>query len=187
MYKMKETSFKNIKGMKKKFTTIALALVAALGIGAAAQTATPATCNQANKTRCEKQRPDRQNRDSVEMAVLFEGITLTPEQQTRIQTLRDNNKQARTAKAEQAKQQRADRRKEAVDMKRQRLADMKQILTPEQYVVYLENIVVNQPSQRPMRAGKDGRMAQKGKVGKDMKAYAGDRARNARPVKTERK
>ena len=184
MYKMKETSFKNIKDMKKKFTTVALALVAALGIGAAAQTATPATCNRANKARCEQQRPDRQNRDSVEMAVLFEGITLTPEQKTKLQTLRDSRKEARTAKAEQAKQQRADRRKQAVEMKRQRLADMKQILTPEQYVVYLENIVVNQPSQPAMRAGKDGRMARKNNAGKDMKAYAGDRARNARPTKT---
>lgn len=185
---MKETRFKNTKDMKKKFTTIALALVAALGIGAAAQTATPANGNQPRKARCEQQRPDRQNRDSVEMAVLFEGITLTPEQQTKIQTLRDNRKQERAAKAEQAKQQRADRRKQAVDMKRQRLADMKQILTPEQYVVYLENIVVNQPDQRPMRAGKDGRMAQqRGKHGRDLKAYAGDRARNARPVKAERK
>lgn len=186
VYKTKETSFKNNKDMKKKFAIIALALVAAFGVSASAQNA-PGN-NKKNNARCEQQRPDRQNRDSVEMAVLFEGITLTPEQQTKIQNLRDARKQARADRAQQAAQQRADRRKEMRDAKRQRLADMKEILTPEQYVVYLENIVVSQPENRPMRGGNDGRMARAGKHGHDLKAMRSDRgARQAKPMQAERK
>lgn len=168
--------------MKKKFTSIALALVAALGIGAFAQTAAPATCDGRKAPRCEKQRPDRPCRDSMEMAVFFEGITLTPEQQTKIQTLRNACKQERKDRMTQARQERTDRKKAAADRQRQRLAEMKQILTPEQYVVYLENIVVNRPAGDNMH----GRHAMKhgmkpgARAGRDFKA-GGERPAKARP------
>lgn len=169
--------------MKKKISTIALALVAAAGIGAAAQTATPATCGARDgKPRCEKQRPDRAKADSVEMAVLFEGITLTPEQQTKLATLKKNRAESRKTRMEAGKQQRdenrAKMREERKNARKQNLADMKQVLTPEQYVVYLENVVVNAPDNR-MPAHGNMHRGNKARDGKALKADARRPARNA--------
>lgn len=159
MYKTTTITLQKQNIMKRKFTTIALALVAALGIGAAAQTPDAATCPKGTKQakECRHGAPQQAcaNRDSMEMAVFFEGITLTPEQQTKITTLRQNNRQqARESKA-LARQQRADRAKARKDAQRSKLNEMKSILTPEQYVVYLENIVVNAPAGPRMHDGRD--------------------------------
>ncbi len=65
----------------------------------------------------------------------FEGITLTADQQAKLDVLKSN------------KEARPDRRQ----MKREYLAKVKEILTPDQYVVFLENSFVN----TPMRPHKD--------------------------------
>ena len=66
--------------MKKKIYSIALALIAATGIGAMAQK--PATC-PANAS-C----PTAQKADNCCMELFMEGITLTPEQQTKIAAIK---------------------------------------------------------------------------------------------------
>ncbi len=63
----------------------------------------------------------------------FEGITLTADQQAKLDVLKSN------------KEARPDRRQ----MKREYLAKVKEILTPDQYVVFLENSFVNKTPMRP--------------------------------------
>lgn len=146
--------------MNKKLTTAVLAFVAAVGISAAAQA--PETA----KDTCT--RPEA----PCATEVLFEGITLTPDQQTKIAALQDKCKKERADKKDAKKQERADRRNAAKEAKKARLAAMKDILTPEQYVVFLENMVVNPAPQGP-------RMAP-GRGHKDMKDMKG---RPDRPMK----
>ena len=80
--------------MKKKIYSIALALIAATGIGAMAQK--PATC-PANAS-C----PTAQKADNCCMELFMEGITLTPEQQTKIAAI----KESRTKKAKEMREAR---------------------------------------------------------------------------------
>lgn len=161
--------------MKKKFATVTLALLAALGISALAQE--PAACTSKDTPVCARRAPrhDAAKADSLREVMLFEGITLTPEQQTKLAALKadrkaaaDRQMKARKDMKDQKKQERADRMKARQDKKRADLQAMKQILTPEQYVVYLENIVVSTPDAR-MAAGHGTHRAH------DMKAMHGAR------------
>ncbi|MDE6161587.1 MAG: hypothetical protein K2F77_08005 [Muribaculaceae bacterium] len=178
--------------MKKKFTTIALALMAAFGIGALAQTPAP-TCGKADKGHCEKaMKAPRACNDSLEAVILFEGITLTPEQQTKINAIKAERKQGMEACRAEKKQARDAARKDRMDTRKQcrrdYLAKMKDVLTPDQYVVFLENMVVNRPAGP--RQGGDKTMMHRGHKG--MKASAdkghGPRGdRGERPAKAARK
>lgn len=143
--------------MKKKLTLLALAIVASLGISAAAQT----PCNKpCEKQKCEKQKCEQQQKcdkqkcdkpcdkqkcdkpcDKQKCAKqqcagdpFLEGITLSAEQQTKIDAIK------------------ADRKKAAAEGKnpcrRDFLAKMKEVLSPEQYVTYLENMVLKSPARR---------------------------------------
>ena len=171
--------------MKKIFTSVAIAAVAALGFSAAAQTPAPA-CNKADRGRCEQTvKAPRLCNDSIAEVMIFEGITLTPEQQTKINVIKADRKQkmeARRAEARQAREAaRKDRTAAAADRKqcqRDYLAKMKEVLTPEQYVVFLENMVVSQPA--PARDGK----AAMHRGHKDMKHHGHDRkmVRGERPA-----
>ena len=77
----------------------------------------------------------------------FEGLNLTADQQTKLDALKKECQEARKAKAEARKsqaQQRKDANKEAAKTARtEELAKIKAILTPEQYVQFLENNFVN--------------------------------------------
>ena len=154
--------------MKKKLTLLALAVVASLGISAAAQT----PCNKpCDKQKCEQQQScakpcdkqkcdkpcDKQKCAKQQCAVdpFLEGITLSAEQQTKIDAIK------------------ADRKKAAAEgqkpCRRDFLAKMKEVLSPEQYVAYLENMVLKSPAHRhhhgdkAMRAGR----APKGKMARN--------------------
>ena len=72
----------------------------------------------------------------------FEGLNLTAEQQTAIAALRTEC--------------RADRDSCRAEAKRARLARIKEILTPEQYVTFLENAFVNGTGRAQARPGRDG-------------------------------
>ncbi len=82
----------------------------------------------------------------------FIGITLTPEQQTKIQTLKAETKAKRQAMAKECKAKvkndRAQRAEAMKASKKEYLESVKEILGPDQYVVFLENIVLNQPSPK---------------------------------------
>lgn len=75
----------------------------------------------------------------------FAGINLTQEQQTKLTALREKCKTNRAA-ADKARKDRFQQRDSMVRAnKKQRLEEVKAILTPEQYVVFLENMVVANP------------------------------------------
>ncbi len=81
----------------------------------------------------------------------FAGLTLTDAQKQQLSDLKARRDSMRAQKAQAA---RADRqRKDSVDMSQRRadrqqyLAEVKTILGPDQYVVYLENLVLDSPQQ----------------------------------------
>lgn len=89
----------------------------------------------------------------------FEGLNLSQEQQEKLQSLRKD-------KADQNKKDRQDRKAKAQDNRRAYLKDVKSILTPEQYVQFLENNYVN---AAPQRGPRDGKFMRDGR--KDMKKF----------------
>lgn len=146
--------------MKKKLSTIALAVIAAFGISAAAQA--PAKCDKkgdCGKATCEQPCKQDCKKDCAKDSAgdkLFEGITLTPEQKTKIEALKAERKNKMEnlgqATKEARKQAAKEMRDQRVNGKKEYIAKMKQILTPEQYVTFLENMALSQPAGRPDRA-----------------------------------
>lgn len=103
-------------------------------------------CKAECKTQC------RLGGDSARKAQLFEGITLTSEQQTRIEALDNAMKTSRQEMREQAKQgdkaAKKDMKEQAKQLRRKYVDDMGEILTSDQMVVYLKNAYVNQGSDK---------------------------------------
>lgn len=128
--------------MKKTLLVIALA---ACGIaGATAQK--PATCATANcnTANCTEQQCAPQNcKNNRTCASPFEGLNLTADQQTKLNAL----KQECTARQQQQRRDcqkaNAERKGMKTECRRTNLAKIKEILTPEQYVTFLENAYVN--------------------------------------------
>lgn len=142
--------------MKKGILSIAVVAASLFSFNAFAQdkSATPDCCNTpaqcvnaqacpgnpqacpGNPQACPVQRP---------CADPFAGINLTQEQQTKLTALREKCKTNRAA-ADKARKDRFQQRDSMVRAtKKQRLEEVKAILTPEQYVVFLENMVVANP------------------------------------------
>ncbi len=84
----------------------------------------------------------------------FEGLTLTDQQKTQLAELRKEHK-ARGESKQQAK----------VDYRKDRLAKIKSILTPEQYVQFLENSYLQNGGDRGPRFSKDNKRPDKMKGG----------------------
>lgn len=137
--------------MKKVFSSLLIAAMAMTGVSAMAQTDNntcngPQNCNvQTECTRradCGKKGP---------RTCAFEGLQLTEQQQTAlkaiptpgqsIKALKDQGKQARK---DQQKADRAARCQAVKDIRANYLKSVKEVLTPEQYVQFLENSYVNQ-------------------------------------------
>ena len=140
--------------MKKFFLASALVLMSAASMVAqrtdrqnTSCTATPCTENIAcAQTACG---PRNNCMD------MFQGLDLTAEQQTQIQALQTEcRQQAQRENARASRQAAAADRQQA---KRDKLARIKAILTPEQYVAFLENAFVNAgPSQGARMGNRDG-------------------------------
>lgn len=123
----------------KKILTIAIAAAALFGLPAAAQTVGQTQCNKSECTRTDCKKADnRGNKHNP-----FEGITLTEQQKTALEGLKPA-KCDQTGNNTTADKQRPDRRQGRRDY----LNSVKNILTPDQYVVFLENIVVESPAPR---------------------------------------
>ena len=126
--------------MKK--VLLALAVVAAT-FSLNAQTPTPATPASTTPGACTEQ-PACAANPRAECANPFAGLDLTAEQQTALDALRANCR----ADRDSCRQQRT-------EAKRERLAQIKAILTPEQYVKFLENAFVNANHRPQARPGRD--------------------------------
>ena len=111
-------------------------LLAAMGIAAisaSAQSQCQQQCGQhcqqqcCDSTACQRQRPARQIRQA--QVDPFAGIELTDDQRAAVDSLQTGQRQSQ-------RQLRRQSRREYLDQ-------LKQILTPEQYVQYLENLAIN--------------------------------------------
>lgn len=114
----------------------------------------------------------------------FEGLNLTADQQTKLDALKKECQEARKAKAEARKsqaQQRKDANKEAAKTARtEELAKIKAILTPEQYVQFLENNFVN--ARHGKKVAKDnGRLAKNERKGDRGQKRDGNRGNRPAP------
>lgn len=136
--------------MKKKLFTVAVAVAALCGIPAIAQNTNTAnkdngscTCTPAehcDSVDCRYNRPAKGQRTRVRNPYqeIFAGLNLTPEQQAAIDSIKP---------ARPDRRQRNDSTATRYDPRQARrdyLNNVKQVLTPEQYVIFLENVVVEQ-------------------------------------------
>lgn len=148
--------------MMKKMLKLAIVAVALCGLPAIAQNQNnttcnnPATCTQSdcqNAAQCtvngknKGQRPDP-----------FAGITLSDTQKQALEQLQTQCKAKNEArkqelnKDKQARRQAADARKmDRKNDRREYLNSVKGILSPEQYVVFLENIVIEKGAPNEVR------------------------------------
>lgn len=170
--------------MKKKFFGLTLLALSFIGFNASAQNPGK-TCE--NGKPCAEQKCDKkgeckgkdQKHCDITASKMFEGITLTEKQKTEIKALCDQQKANKEKASQEFKQNKAKRDslgKEAkmkmkegrIAAKKARLADMKKILTPEQYVQFLENnMIYGGQKMQAKKAGKPGFDGKK--PGKDMK------------------
>lgn len=132
--------------MKKVLVSLMIALVGTAGMTSFAQTQTN-NAAQENKVCCDKNGKAACDPQKQRCAVLFEGITLTADQQSRIDKINSDrqakSKAQREMKAKEKKELRRQRAEARKACQKEYLAQMKEILTPDQYVTYLENIVIN--------------------------------------------
>lgn len=149
--------------MNNKIIAAAIvALAGAFAFNASAQQAdnTAATCNNNKQCTLGKRAagPTAFNP--------FEGINLSKDQESKLQALRLQCQADRKAAREQDK---AERRKACNDQRRKMLKDIKAVLSPEQYVQFLENNFVNRGQKF-----KDGK---KDRARMDKKKFLGNRMR----------
>lgn len=187
--------------MKKTILSIAVLFASMAGFSAAAQTQSTTTNKAATETAksTDKKKAPRHNP--------FEGLNLTEKQQADLNALRPSkdakakesastdkqNKKQLTQEEKQARQQqRAEQRKQRMEQRKQScqdyLAKVKTILTPEQYVKFLENNY----SERGTKMGKAGKNFAKGKDGKrngkgksSHRAHRGNKTRNNNASSTQ--
>lgn len=143
--------------MKKTIISIAVASAALFTGSAFAQTTTPAAKDGAACTeQCVKEKGQKGQKPCP-----FDGLNLTTKQQESIKALQEQTMKARQEAGKQAK---ADKQKRHDDMRATKqaarkdyLAKVKAILTPEQYVQFLENNYVNAaPQMKGDRKGHKG-------------------------------
>lgn len=149
--------------------TLSLAMVSVFGFTTFAQN--PNTCTDPECVTAQCNQPngpkDKRYRPTCIEEIAFEGILLTPEQQNAVNQVKANRKAQR--EQARAKQAAADSTRKAECLaarqqaKREYLKQIQSILTPEQYITFLENIAVAQPQNG--KAPKGGPKAFKGQKG----------------------
>lgn len=156
--------------MKKKILSIALVLAGLMGTSAMAQS--PSTAQQVAQTATTAATP-KANKVSP-----FDGLNLSEKQQAEIKALREGCKVERQKIAEQEKAEKKEMKEQRKKDTKEYLAKVKEILTPDQYVQFLENAYMTQ-SNRPFgsfQGGKQGmRQARNGKQSGQQRAQKGQK------------
>ena len=157
--------------MSKKILSIVLVAMTMFAANSFAQT--PASNN--NSTKVENVKGNKANKKENKRN-RYEGLNLTDAQKTQLQqldekraALRKENAEARKAEKQQKNADRMAVRKAA---KMRYLQDVKAIVGPEQYIVFLENFYVNGDNQ-----GGKSKMQSANKGGKN---FAQDKKKNGR-------
>lgn len=177
--------------MKIKSLIIALAAIFTLGVTASAQTpnSNPTDCK--NKKVCHGDRKECKDRKAPNP---FEGLSLTQEQQEKLAAIpcpRQVMKAAceNKADADSMKANPALRKEMARNVRANYLKQVKAVLTPDQYVQFLENYYTTNPAVKAKKDknGKDGRHGMvKNQKDKKMKKDSNrkDRRHGNRPQKS---
>lgn len=160
--------------MKKKILSIALVLAGLMGTSAMAQSPSTTPTQTTQNASCPsgqcKARPNP-----------FDGLNLSEKQQAELKALREGCKAERQKIAEKEKAEKKEMKEQRAKDAKEYLAKIKDILTPEQYVQFLENAYLNNQGvfakkggKHGMRPGKDGKRA--GRMDrKDQKGQRGQR------------
>lgn len=175
--------------MKKTFLTSIIALAALVAMPAAAQTdgTSDATRTEQCAKDCKKKEKKLRHagRHDMNRSNAFEGITLSEEQKEALKALRPQRPEKRERQQADSVAPRDSHKK----MRAEYVNGVKQILTPDQYVVFLENIVINDamiPGGNEMRQhGPKGPQGVKGH-GKDVK-HKGAKDGKGPKARTEKK
>ncbi len=149
--------------MKKKILALAVAIAT---VGTFSSFAASDKDQKCDKQQCSTQQCDKSRKECKgerKCPNPFEGINLTADQQTKLKALKGsaccktNKDEVKAACAKQGDCKSKDGRVDPRQAKRDYLVKIKEILTPEQYVVFLENSFANIPrmdkGQRPGRHG----------------------------------
>lgn len=126
--------------MKKKIFCLAMIAIALASFSSYAQQTETKNCK--NTENCIKTATfNRQKSDP------FQGLNLSDAQKTKLAALKENRQKDRVEKSKTArlKKMRADSLKatERMNQKREYLQEVKEIIGPDNYVVFLENMVIN--------------------------------------------
>lgn len=174
--------------MKKKIFSVALLAMSLFAVNSIAQTPSTGSDTQIENVKgkkcdkkCEKADKDGKKADKKEKRAKmnpYEGLKLTDAQKTKLQQLDEKRlaQHKQNKEAEKAENQRNDSLKMEArkTAKKEYLNEVKAIIGPDQYVVFLENFYinggnhVNKQMKQGQRGGKN--FAQ----GKDMKGKKGD-------------
>lgn len=121
----------------------------------------------------------------------FDGVQLTQDQQQRLQVLREGLGPVQLTPEQQAKipenknltdaqkkQLKEERKAQKLEAKKNYLGGVKEILTPEQYVIFLENCYLYAPQDqnKVAKTGKQGDFKKGHKDGKDKKDKRGKKS-----------
>ena len=171
--------------MKKKFLGIALVAMSLVSFTSVAQNAT-------GKNSAKIEKVKRQKCDKASCVNPFEGLNLTDAQKTQLQQLNTKRMEQRKeqAQARKADKQRNDstRMEARKNARKEYLKEVKAIIGPDQYVVFLENMYVNggnhngKAFQKGQRMGKHGMAHHRGDKGnrqRDGKNRQAQRMNNA--------
>ncbi|MCC8038498.1 MAG: hypothetical protein LIP02_10300 [Bacteroidales bacterium] len=135
--------------MKKKLMIMAVAIASMVGMNAFAQTTDSTKDKKCDgKGQCDKKGP-KCDKQKGQCPNPFEGITLTADQQTKLDALKADRQAKREEMKAQKQQKDSIARVDRKQAKRDYLKQVQGILTPDQYVMFLENIVVEQPAGQP--------------------------------------
>lgn len=162
--------------MKKKVLGLALMAMALVGFNGIAQNPSQKNAQVCCKAQAECVKANKElKKEAREKMNPYEGLTLTDAQKTKLAELDSKRMAARQAKMEarkaEMKDQKGDKSKYNGDMKTRMdarkadkieyLKEVKEIIGPDQYVVFLENMYVNDGGGnhggKAIRQGKDGK------------------------------
>lgn len=147
--------------MKKKILNIALIAMSLVSFNCIAQTVS--NDNNVRIERVKERRLDRQDRPSKRNP--YEGLTLTDAQKTQLQQLDNRRREARRQQIENRQQgqqeDRASLRAARQASNKEYLEEVKAIVGPDQYVVFLENMYINGGNQSNDKAVRQGQRSDK--------------------------